>query len=149
MNIYLDTCCLNRPFDDQSQERIRLESEAVILILAHVQNHSWRWIGSDVLHYEVTQIADYERRYRILALMEHVDETASIDSAITERTIELEQLGFRTYDAMHIAAAEAINVDVFLTTDDRLLRLAARLESRIFVAVKNPLTWLSEDDHDS
>ena len=33
MAIYLDTCCLNRPFDDQTQDRIRLEAEAVILIL--------------------------------------------------------------------------------------------------------------------
>jgi hypothetical protein len=29
MRIYLDACCLNRPFDNQSQERVRLESEAI------------------------------------------------------------------------------------------------------------------------
>ncbi|MBE2197400.1 MAG: hypothetical protein IAE79_02240 [Anaerolinea sp.] len=27
MRVYLDVCCLNRPFDDQSQERIQLEAE--------------------------------------------------------------------------------------------------------------------------
>lgn len=148
MNIYLDTCCLNRPFDDQTQERIRLESEAIILVLAHIQNQSWRWISSDVLNYEVSQIADHERRYRILALMEHVDKIISVDDTVTERTASLEQLGFRTYDAMHIAVAEVSHVDVFLTTDDRLLRLAARLGSRVSVAVKNPLLWLSEDNSD-
>jgi hypothetical protein len=37
--IYLDVCCLNRPFDDQTQERIRLEAEAVLHILAIVQYH--------------------------------------------------------------------------------------------------------------
>jgi len=148
MNIYLDTCCLSRPFADQTQERIRLESEAVILVLVHVQNHTWRWIGSDVLHYEVSQIVDHERRYRILALMEYVDETIPISASITERTIELENLGFRTYDAMHIAFAEANNVEVFLTTDDRLLRLAMRLASKVFIAVKNPLLWLSEGNDD-
>lgn len=26
--IYLDVCCLNRPFDDQTQERIGLEAKA-------------------------------------------------------------------------------------------------------------------------
>ena len=31
--IYFDTCCLNRPFDDQTQTRIRLEAEAVLAIL--------------------------------------------------------------------------------------------------------------------
>jgi hypothetical protein len=29
MKIYLDNCCLNRPFDDQANLRIRLESEAI------------------------------------------------------------------------------------------------------------------------
>ena len=33
MKLYLDLCCLNRPFDDQSQGRIALESQAVALIL--------------------------------------------------------------------------------------------------------------------
>ncbi|BAZ26615.1 hypothetical protein NIES4073_75230 [Kalymmatonema gypsitolerans NIES-4073] len=33
--IYLDVCCLNRPFNDQTQERIRLEAEAVFIILAN------------------------------------------------------------------------------------------------------------------
>ena len=28
MKIYLDNCCFNRPFDDQTQLRIKLESEA-------------------------------------------------------------------------------------------------------------------------
>jgi len=36
MRIYLDVCCLNRPFDDQTQERIHLESEAVLIILSNI-----------------------------------------------------------------------------------------------------------------
>ena len=28
MIVYLDNCCYNRPFDDQTQERVHLESEA-------------------------------------------------------------------------------------------------------------------------
>ena len=35
--IYLDVCCLNRPFDDQNQPRIRLESEAILIILAQYE----------------------------------------------------------------------------------------------------------------
>ena len=33
MKVYLDNCCFNRPFDDQSAVRIRIESEAKL----HVQ----------------------------------------------------------------------------------------------------------------
>ena len=29
MRLYLDSCCLNRPFDDQNQLRVRLEAEAI------------------------------------------------------------------------------------------------------------------------
>ncbi len=32
MRLYLDLCCFNRPYDDQTQTRIRLETEAKILI---------------------------------------------------------------------------------------------------------------------
>ncbi len=34
MLIYLEMCCLKRQFDDQSQLRIRLETEAVLGLLA-------------------------------------------------------------------------------------------------------------------
>ena len=38
MKVYLDVSCLNRPFDDQSQARIALESQAVVLILEKVSH---------------------------------------------------------------------------------------------------------------
>ncbi len=37
MRIYFDVCCLNRPFDDQSQQRIRLEAEAINFLFQHIQ----------------------------------------------------------------------------------------------------------------
>ena len=37
MRVYLDVCCLNRPFDDQSQDRIKLETDAVLSILDNCQ----------------------------------------------------------------------------------------------------------------
>ena len=37
MRIYLDVCSFNRPFDDQSQLRIRLEAEAKLKIQDEVR----------------------------------------------------------------------------------------------------------------
>ncbi len=37
MKLYLDVCCLNRPFDDQPQDRVHLEAEAVLTILRHLE----------------------------------------------------------------------------------------------------------------
>ena len=58
MRIYLDVCCLNRPFDDQTQDRIHLESEAVILILKRVRSGNWEWISSEAVDFEVRQTPD-------------------------------------------------------------------------------------------
>ena len=38
LRIYLDVCCLNRPFDEQTQDRVRLETEAILTILSHCKN---------------------------------------------------------------------------------------------------------------
>ena len=45
MLIYLDLCCFNRPFDDQTQSRIRLETEAKLVIQQHVRDgrHQLVW----------------------------------------------------------------------------------------------------------
>ncbi len=51
--IYLDVCCLNRPFDDQGQKRIRLEAEAILYILAKFQNGEWQLLGSEAFDDEL------------------------------------------------------------------------------------------------
>jgi predicted nucleic acid-binding protein len=48
------------------------------------------------------------------------------------------QLGFKFYDALHLAFAEAGGADIFLTTDDRLLRKAQQYRDSINVTVENP-----------
>lgn len=56
--MYLDNCCLSRPFDDQTQDRIRLETEAILLILAHLYTRKWQWIASEVSMFEADQNLD-------------------------------------------------------------------------------------------
>ncbi|MFO7884916.1 MAG: hypothetical protein R6U68_08850 [Desulfobacteraceae bacterium] len=41
MKIYLDNCCFNRPFDDQTSLRIRLETEAKLDIQAKTRLSSF------------------------------------------------------------------------------------------------------------
>nr|WP_275072578.1 hypothetical protein [Petrachloros mirabilis] len=42
-------------------------------------------------------------------------------------------MGFGLYDSFHIACAEAIQASILLTTDDRLLKRAARYKKDIAV----------------
>lgn len=142
--IYLDVCCLNRPFDDQGQDRIRLEAEAVLLILSHIESGEWKWISSEVSDFEIAQRRDQELKARVQELVVHANESVRLEEAEVARAQQLEALTFRAFDALHLACAESGNVDVFLTTDDRLLRLAARVADRLHVRVANPLIWLKE-----
>jgi predicted nucleic acid-binding protein len=57
---------------------------------------------------------------------------------------ELKGLGLKTYDALHVACAEQAAVEALLTTDERLVRAAARNADKSKIPVKNPLTWLQE-----
>ena len=144
MKLYLDVCCLNRPFDDQTQDRIRLESEAVIVILGHFQSGDWQWLGSEVIDFGIAQTPDFYRRYRVRTLVASTDAYIRVGDAEIRRAKYLETLGFSAYDALHLACAESGAADVLLTTDDRFLRRAARVRDELRVAVANPLTWLQE-----
>ena len=144
MKIYLDVCCLNRPFDDQTQDRIHLESEAVVLILKHVRSGNWEWVSSEAVDYEVGQTPNVERRYKAESLMRYTGRTVLIKKSLVKRASELQVIGFGAYDALHLACAEHSNADVFLTTDDKLLRLSHECSSMLKVKVDNPLIWLKE-----
>ena len=144
LHIYLDVCCLNRPFDDQSQDRIRLEAEAVLRILERCEAGEWQWISSAVVEEEVDNTPDRERRHRVRNMLRGAYVTVPLTDAGIERALEIKALGFRTYDALHLACAEQSKVDVFLTTDDRVIRTATRHVEQLRVRVANPLAWLME-----
>ncbi len=144
MKIYLDTCCLNRPFDDQSQERIRLETEAVMIIFARLSRKEWIWLGSQALEIEIDRAPDIEQQSRLKRVSEFIRQSVEIGQKEFKRASELEKLGFVGFDAVHLACAESGNTDVFLSTDDRLLKRAKRLSKKIRVKVMNPLDWLQE-----
>jgi len=67
-----------------------------------------------------------------------------LDQKIKTRATELIKLGFKPFDALHIASAETGGVDVMLTTDDRLLRKASQYHEELNVVIKNPVSWLLE-----
>lgn len=144
MKIYLDACCLNRPFDNQRQPRIRLEAEAITLILEKVYQGEWEWIGSDVLDYELEQTQDAERKERLLLLVGHSHKKVEMTEKILGRAEELENSGFGSYDVIHLASAEQAEVDIFLTTDDRLQNIASRSIGKVPFVVINPVKWLEE-----
>jgi predicted nucleic acid-binding protein len=142
--IYLDVCCLNRPFDDQTQERVRLEAEAILYIFSRIEAGIWEWICSEAFLSEVAQTPDTERRARLEETFAFTTRTVLVTENEEARAEELRAHGFHLLDALHIACAENGQTDVLLTVDERFLRRAARLASLLKVRIANPLTWLQE-----
>lgn len=149
MKIYLDVSCLNRPFDDQSQTRIRLETEAVALVMERMDLGVWEQVSSQMATLEVEAIGDPERKECVQTLLEDVEICVRLTDKEFSRAAILEKLGFKAADALHVAAAETAVADVLLSCDDRLCRLAKRYRRQLLVQVVNPLVWLQELEHDS
>ncbi len=154
--IYLDVCCLNRPYDDWQQERVRWEAEAILAILARFGSGQWQLVSSEAIEAELEKMSNLERLENIFKLLELATITVSLDQNIDQRSQELENLGEGLYDSFHIACAEVERVDVLLTTDDRLLKRATRYRDILQVTLNNPVTWLmdifqeeGEQNHDT
>jgi predicted nucleic acid-binding protein len=142
--IYMDVCSLNRPFDDWTQARIRLEAEAILAIALRCQNQEWQLISSTALEAEISKTPDLSRRQRVMDSLIIAKPIIPVSEKILQRAKEIVPLGFKSFDALHMSCAEAAKVDIFLTTDDRLLRNAQRHESNLDVRVSNPVIWLME-----
>jgi predicted nucleic acid-binding protein len=144
MKIYLDVSCLNRPFDDQRQERIRLESEAVLMVLARVAAGEWVQVSSAMAVDEINATLDLERRDKALQMLAAASAIIEVTDAVLARAEQLKRLGVHLADAVHVAAAEAQHADVFLTCDDRLLRLARRQARVLKVRVCDPVSLMRQ-----
>ncbi|VFN07808.1 MAG: hypothetical protein BECKG1743E_GA0114224_113041 [Candidatus Kentron sp. G] len=77
MRIYLDSCSLQRPLDDQTQLRIRVETEAVVSILAAAQAGDVILLNSEALEYETGRIPDEQRRTEVAAVLASANEYPS------------------------------------------------------------------------
>jgi predicted nucleic acid-binding protein len=142
--IYLDVCCLNRPFDDQTQNRIYLETQAIMTIINQCQLETWKLINSDVLDTELNQTPDLQKLKNVKKILSIAKIKVLSNSDLKNRTIELQKLKFSSYDAAHLASAEKAKADIFLTTDDRLLKKAVNYRQLLNINVNNPIQWLIE-----
>lgn len=144
MRLYFDVCCLNRPFDDQTQDRIHLEAEAVITILRRVETGDWRWLNSSVVLFEIHQTPNPERKNRLLTLCEAASEIIRLDDAMYALAERLKGVGFTSYDALHVACAQHAGVDIMLSTDHKVIKRAAHAGNLVTIRVENPWVWLQE-----
>jgi hypothetical protein len=63
MRVYLDTSVYNRPFDDQTQAKIFLETQAVLIILQKVEDKEIELVNSPTLEYENSRNTQILQQY--------------------------------------------------------------------------------------
>ncbi|MGE3536740.1 MAG: PIN domain-containing protein [Candidatus Tectimicrobiota bacterium] len=120
--MYLDNCCFNRPFDDQRQGRVRIETEAKLCLQEHIRSGRLELAWSYMLDYENAANPFEERRLTISGWKHYATIDVEETSAILQHAQLLVQGGLRTKDALHIACALAMACAYFVTTDDDILR---------------------------
>ena len=146
MKVYLDVCCLCRPFDRIINNRIYLESEAVHAILASCE-HTNTLVSSQVITEEVNKISNPEKRNRVIKLLSIAGVYVSLDEEIIYRARIFNQAGLRTFDALHLACAESSHA-IFITSDDKLISIIKRNPLFGTIHVQNPVFWMMEKEHD-
>ena len=146
--LYLDMNIYNRPFDDQSQMRIRLETMAITMIFSLIERglFSARW--SFLLYYENSRNPFPERQAFVQHLAQVCAGTIEADEAIRRLAQTFnQQHQIRGRDALHLACAEWAGCDYLITCDDRLVKQGERLRQAeiITVEVINPIDLLRKD----
>jgi len=142
MKIYMDVCCLNRPFDDLSYERIQFESDAVLAILSRCQTGMWTLVSSEIIELELMKMQNKNKLDKVRYLLSVSKTNLILNESVIHKSHEFQKRGLKSLDSLHLAIAHDVNVDVFLTTDDAFLRGALKL--KINLTISNPINWFLE-----
>ena len=146
--LYLDLNIYNRPFDDQRQARIRLETSAILILFGLLESGQYEAHWSFVLDYENSRNPVVDRAATIgrLALVcKHTTVPSDDIRALAHKLADLSSI--TALDALHLACAETGHCNYFVTCDDRLTRQAQQLVQNGQVQVKaiNPVDLLRRE----
>ena len=126
MRVYLDCCAYNRPFDDQRNIIIHIETEAKLVVQQMIRDHELTLVWSDVLDYENNDNPFEERSFKIAEWKELASHKVEINDEIIHKARAYMEKGLRQKDAAHIACAVHANVDYFITVDKKILNKLIR-----------------------
>jgi predicted nucleic acid-binding protein len=137
--VYLDVCCLKRPFDDQRSTRIQLEAAAVAALIDRAERGGLQLARSPAHVLENDRNPREDRRLAASIWLEAARVEVSYSEAAETRAREIRALGFSMLDALHTAFAEASGARWLVTTDDRFVALGRKHREALRVEVTNPI----------
>jgi predicted nucleic acid-binding protein len=141
--VYLDVCALLRPYDDQSQMRVSMETDAVNMILVAAKERKVILRTSPVHAVELQESVGDEENIATLELLGDIA-TPIIPSKATRARAEFwADQGIGLGDAAHLAFAESAGAD-FITCDDRLIKRVLK-SGKAAVWVGNPVGYCEKE----
>ncbi len=141
MRLYLDNCCFNRPYDDQSMLTIRLETEAKLHIQHAIRTEQYALGWSYILDYENAANPLEERRAEIQRWEDIADVYAVETPTILAMMRQFVAVGIKPKDALHIACAKEMDCQYFLTVDKGILKKAKRIAQ---IQILTPIDFVIE-----
>ena len=142
MRVYLDNCCYNRPFDDQAQVKVLLETIAKLDIQQKMRDGELEYVWSSVLDFEIGKSRFIDRAMQILPWANGAVTRVLVDDGIRQRAKYFENVGVKPVDALHVACAESAGCDWFFTTDNGLIKKA---KTHTSMRVANPVEFFGGD----
>lgn len=145
--VYLDTCTWCRPFDDQTQDRIRDETVAFYEILLRVERRDIEIAGSDALMAEIEDISDKSKRERVRMLVKRgISLSVRLDEGIKKIASTIERrCNLHGGDALQIASAKIGGAKYFITTDEEVSERAKCINKEIGIFVINPKNFVEDE----
>ena len=125
IRVYLDNCAYNRPYDDQSQMKIELETQAKLKIQRLIKEKQIELASSYMSLYECGENPDQEKASLIT---DFINSNSSVfvslanKGSIEQTAMEIMKTGIKYKDACHIASAILSEADYLISTDLRMLK---------------------------
>ena len=139
IRVYLDNCCFNRPYDNQSHLKIELETKAKLKVQEMIVDGELAFVASYILEQENDDNPYLERKIAIEDFFKYAIVDIDASQEIIEIAKQATETGLKTKDSLHVACAIVANCDYLLTTDKRFLKYK---DDRI--QVMNPMQFLIE-----
>ncbi len=143
MRIYLDNCSFNRPFDNQGQLSVYLETQAKLNIQSKILYGEFMLVWSYILDYENAH-NPYEHRKNTInswkdIACDYVGETEEL-LTIAE---DINNKGSKSKDSLHIACAIVSKCKYFITTDKGIIGKSKKISK---INICNPIDFVMETE---
>jgi len=144
MLLYLDNCCFNRPYDEQAQQLVYLETQAKLYIQEKIFSGQYGLIWSYILQFENDQNPHIAAKLEIAKWKNLSKHWISATDDITVKAKHYQSFGLHAKDALHYACAMEAKADYLLTTDKQLIKKSSAIGELKLI---NPLRFIAEDNH--